>query len=228
MRCLACIFIAVVVVGCGAEKPVPTPPTVATRQAETPKRTASATLMSAVIVDLEGKPLPGLYAIATLTANAFGPPVAHGSSAGADGISTIELPRDQPLFVRVWDPTFAYFTNSIVEIPAGSEPLPQGERLVAAPAAALTVLLLSPAGVPVPAGQPVQALLSHPQRGPWWPARGQVDQEGRATFLQVPPGEFSISFSVDQLGQAEPGVLALPPRAVVDMGTVLLEPKAAM
>jgi hypothetical protein len=172
------------------------------------------------MVDLEGKPVPGVTAIAVAQPNAFVQPVATGTLTGPDGKSTIEI-QASPLFIRGWDPQFRYFTNNYIEIPREyANELPE-LKIVMVPGCALDALIENHEGVPM-ANKAVRMLMSHPKRGPWWPDRAVTGADGRLHFRSVPPGIFNIEFKTEDGYTGEVTNAELQPTNRVDLGIVKL------
>lgn len=175
------------------------------------------------IVDLDGKPINETAAIVTEAANAFDQPLVRGSITGADGRSDLLIPRDRVTYIRGWDPRLNYFANSFLTVEAGDAPLPAESNVVMAPAAVLTAQFYGADGAPLPGDTQVDVLFSHPEQGPWWPARSATYADGRAIFDKVPAGKFNLSVSTEAGGAAELAEVVLMPRDALDLGVVQLQ-----
>ena len=227
------VAFSVALCGCGGSAPAaqaPTPAVVAP-VAPTSATTAPANVpadipnssIAIIIVDLQGKPLSEMAAIVTEDANAFEQPIVRGAISGADGKSDLLVPRDRVTYVRGWDPKLGYFANSFLTIDAGDAPLPADTTVIMAPAAQYSAQIYGADGAPLPEGTPVEILLSHPTQGPWWPARGKVDAQGRLVLPNVPAGQFDLEITTETHGTTRsPGQL-LPPSTLSDGGVLHLQ-----
>lgn len=228
----------VVIVGCGgspapAPAPAPAPKATPAPAAATPK--APVTMPDGVptdipnsplivtIVDLQGKPLPELAAIVTEDANAFEKPLVRGSISNADGRSELLIPRDRLTYVRGWDPKLDYFANSFLTIQPGDAPLPADSTVIMVPAAQFSAQVYGLDGAPLPLGTRVEVLFSHPTQGPWWPARAEVDEQGRLTLPKVPAGQFNLDFRTEAHGTGTIMKQLLPPSTLTDAGLLHLQ-----
>ena len=228
---------------CGGPKPVPAPvavPAPAAEVAVAPEAPAveaaapvavpegvpediPSSAFTVTIVDLDGKPIAEAAAIVTEAANAFDQPLVRGSISGVDGRSDLVVPRDRVTFIRGWDPRLNYFANSFLTVEAGDVALPAESNVVMAPAAVLTGQFFGADGAPLAGDTQVEVLFSHPEQGPWWPARSVTHADGRAIFDRVPAGKFDLSVSTESSGVAElPGTLLMP-RDALDLGVVRLQ-----
>lgn len=175
------------------------------------------------VAGLDGDPLPGMLPVATTTPNAFEEPVATGPPTDATGWSTLELPPGEQVYLRAWAPQLDYFANNFFAVPAMREDAAGEFTVTMAPAGAIEGTFFG-IGEAALAGRTVEAMLHHPTRGPWWPARARTGAAGHAVFEPVPPGEFRVEFRVEGLGTASlPGV-AIRPGGRTDLGKVRLEP----
>ncbi|MDX9974380.1 MAG: hypothetical protein RBU21_15450, partial [FCB group bacterium] len=166
MKPFALIILLLGAAACGspepppAKAPAPSPP-----KAEPAAEGVHAQMTT---VDFEGKPLPGMVPIATLSANAFDEPIARGGVTNEKGVATIMLPQETNLYVRAWDPQMRMFAHNFYEMPAmkGNSTDPMTVMMV--PAAAVAAMFQGNDGKPL-ANADVNLLLIHAQRGPWWP-----------------------------------------------------------
>ncbi|MCC6142405.1 MAG: hypothetical protein IT368_01235 [Candidatus Hydrogenedentes bacterium] len=178
------------------------------------------------VIDLDGRPVPGMAPIATVDASAFQRPLATGPLTGPDGRTTFAFPGDQHVFIRAWDPNMKYFANNFYEALPEEGALDEVLDIVMVQGARLEVLLYGPDSQPL-ANQPVQIMLIHPTQGPWWPARAKTDPIGLAVFETVPAGEFTVEFHVEPGLHTELSGIALRPGGVKDLGKLLLQQGAA-
>lgn len=217
--------------GCGGTPPPETPPAVpaapavkAPEPAPTPPTPAApATITAQVLVtDYEGAPLAGMVPIVTRQPNAFDEPVARGNPTDASGVSRFTFPAGEKLCLRAWDPDLNYFPNNFFDVGPVAELSAADTPIVMVRAATLRGLLLRPDGAPA-ANEEVSLMLSHPVRGPWWPAKTRTGPDGMLLLPNTPPGMFQIEI------QAESGRLLLPqatllPGIMADVGMVTLAP----
>jgi len=173
-------------------------------------------------VDMDGAGLPGMTPIATLERNAFDPPIATGAPSVADGASSLEIPCDKHLYVRMWDPNLQRFANNFYELLPGSGQVSAPMEVVMAPAACFEVTLTGPGGQPA-ANENIGLMMFHPTEGAWWPAEANTDNHGRVRFASVPPGRYRLKIKALKSGEAEVAEAILPPGAATDLGTVTLE-----
>lgn len=217
--------------GCGGTPPPETPPAAvpakpavtAPEPAPPPAAPAApATITAQVLVtDYEGAPLAGMVPIVTRQPNAFDEPVARGNPTDAAGVSRFTFPAGEKLCLRAWDPDLNYFPNNFFDVGPVAEVSAADTPIVMVRAATLRGLLLRPDGAPA-ADETVSLMLSHPVRGPWWPARTRTGPDGTLLLPNTPPGMFQVEI------QAGSGRLFLPqatllPGVLADLGTVSLE-----
>ena len=215
--------------GCGGSAPAP----VAAPVAESPASVLAApagvspeipnSAIAITIVDLQGKPLAEMAAIVTEDANAFQQPIVRGAISGVNGKSDLLIPRDRMTYVRGWDPKLGYFANSFLTIEAGDAALPSDTTVIMAPAAQYTAQFYGADGAPLPEGTHVEILLSHPTQGAWWPARGEVDAQGRLVLPRVPAGQFDLEITTADRGSMRATGQLLPPSTLTDAGVVHLQ-----
>lgn len=171
-------------------------------------------------VDLAGHPLPGIIPIATREANAFDNPVATGEPSGADGKASLTFPNNEKFYLRGWDPEFHYFVNNFFEaLPGGNTT--DVMQVTMLPAAALEITVTEK-GAPA-SNQEVQVMLSHPTRGPWWPAKATSDPQGHCRFSTVPPGQYVIALKIANGKTRDLPETLLRPGETANLGTVNLE-----
>jgi hypothetical protein len=217
---LMCLLLA----ACGGSPPPkePAPPIAP----ETPPAAAGsgASLVTGrmLVVDLDGKPLANMAAIATLQPNAFDQPVATGPLTGADGLTEIQFPSDARLFLRAWDPALAYFPANVFEVLPTSGGVVEDMRVEMAPSAALQAQLLLPDGAPA-ANENAGLMMFHPTKGAWWPANADTDGSGLVHFPNVPAGAFVLRFKTASGARIELPETPLRPGSTVDLGVVTLQ-----
>lgn len=228
-----CVGIALLI-ACAAcsskDEPTPTPPKPVSTPQPDPARAGGVpskaddmkqVALTLRVVDGEGNPVPNVLPIATRQANAFDKPVAQGLLTGPDGFATINVPADQWLFVRAWDPAKKLFANNYYDVLPGEKPPQKPLDIVMYPAATLRVVLLGPDGAPL-ADQFVGMMLSHPSRGAWWPAETKTDTTGVAVFSNVPPGKYGITIESRSGSKIDVAETTLMPRQTIDLGTLTL------
>jgi len=196
-RWAAAVAIVAGMAGCGGQEPpsTATPATSGPTSAATPAGPASSSSSDATftatvkVVDKDGTPLPGMMPIATRQPNAFDKPLARGALTDASGAGTFDLPNDESLYIRAWDPQQRLFANNYFEaLPADGNRTPE-MTIVMYPATRLDTTLIAPDGKPL-AGASVGLMLSHPTLGPWWPSEAKTDGAGRIVFAPLPPGQY--------------------------------------
>lgn len=241
-RALLLLVLGAFLCACGGPAPVPAPAPAATETPAAPPAAPPAEAapvpvempadvpedipnspLTVNIVDLEGKPIAEAAAIVTEAANAFDQPLVRGSITGPEGQSDLLVPRDRRTFVRGWDPRLNYFANSFLTVEPGDAPLPVDTTVIMAPAAVLTAQFFGADGAPLPGETQIEVLFSHPEQGPWWPARAVAHADGRAIFDHVPAGKFDLSVSTGAHGVLEIGGVVLMPRDALDLGVVRLQ-----
>jgi len=208
---LACMLLCP---GCGKNTDSPRP-------ASAPAPQASEATGYFEAVDLEGHPLANMRPIATREPNAFDEPVATGDPTGADGKGRLVFPNNERLFLRLWDPELKYFANNFFESVAHEGNVTDNLKVVMAPAASFAVTLLLADGTSLNQ-DPVEIMMSHPTRGPWWPARGTTDDAGHARFDRVPPGQYVLRVTTASGHEIEVPEIQLPPSAHLDLGALTL------
>jgi len=176
------------------------------------------------VVDLGGKPAPGIIPIATRQANAFDQPFSKGELTGPDGRSSLSIHPGEHVFVRGWDPTLTKFANNYIEVlPVHGNAIDE-MVLVMVSGAALEAVLLTPDGIPA-AHAEVRLMMIHPTEGPWWPDKAVTDKDGLARFDAAPAGKFTIEISAEDVGQTALADVTLPPESTVQLGPIVLEKK---
>mgnify|MGYP003471764731 FL=1 len=157
-----------------------------------PATPSNAVAIRIKVVDMNGKPVASMLPIATTKANAFDVPVAKGELTGDDGAGVVNVPADQYLYVRAWDPIKQIFANNYYDVRPGNAAPAEELQVTMLSGASLDMDVMSADGSPI-ANQPVGMMMSHPVHGPWWPAETQADANGRARFGPVPPGKYLIT-----------------------------------
>ncbi|HQL93031.1 MAG TPA: carboxypeptidase-like regulatory domain-containing protein [Candidatus Hydrogenedentes bacterium] len=214
--------------GCGgcrpdpapADSPAPAPsapPPAPAKPAGPPVMTATVT-----VTDLDGTPLAGMVPIVTRKPNAFDPPVTRGDPTDAAGRSVFAFPAAEKLCLRVWDADLRFFANNYFDVGPVTEPAAAETPVTMAPAAEAHGVLLLPGGGPA-ANTPVSLMLSHPTRGPWWPAEAVTGADGAFSFPNVPPGVFQVALTAAP-GTASLEEATLQPGAPNDLGALTLTP----
>lgn len=193
----------------------------------TPKEAQAGATSNAVsirikVVDMNGKPVANMLPIATTKANAFDVPVAKGELTGEDGAGVVDVPADQYLYVRAWDPIKQIFANNYYDVLPGSAAPKEELQVTMLSGASLDVDVMSADGAPV-ANQPVGMMMSHPVHGPWWPAETQADANGRARFGPVPPGKYLITIETRDHKKVDLPEQTLMPGETVSLGPVKLQ-----
>lgn len=166
-------------------------------------------------LDLDGKPVPGVIPIATREANAFDKPIVQGEPTKADGSSSVTIPTNERLFLRMWDPAVKCFANNFFEIQPGGKLEAQAMDVVMVPGASLDMTVAA-------MNATVDILLHHPTQGPWWPARATSDASGRVHFEAVPAGIFSMRVKTSSGQTAELPEVRLEPGGHTELGEVAL------
>jgi len=234
MRRLA-VLILLAAVGCGQPETTPSaPPTSSVEPAppsgptaaavdEAPPASSEGQVFAEVrIVDLEGRPLANMAAIASTSPNAFEPPVARGELSREDGTCTLSLPSDRRLYVRGWDPTLRMFTNNYYDVLPGEGTHTEMMTLVMVEGASLDAVIVNPDGQPAASTQ-VRIMLSHPSKGPWWPGEGKTNANGAVHFERLPAGTYVLKVSVPSGGQLEIPDVDLKPGGHTDLGQINLQ-----
>jgi len=211
------LLVLLVAVGCG-EKETNTPFVAALP----PSETSGFVTAQVQMVGIDGDPLSNVAPIAALSPNAFEKPIAQGDPTGADGRSYVTFPSEQRVFVRGWDPALRLFANNFYEVPAGPGTQTELMTLVMAPGASLDAMLLTAAQQPL-ANEPVDIMMVHPTKGPWWPVQATTDDRGALHFPVLPPGVFTIRIKAANGAQAEIAKASLPPGGHADLGAVVLQ-----
>jgi hypothetical protein len=221
------VTVLAVAFGCGRGETPPAGPAASSSpagngQVQTAPGGASQVIAHVRVVDLEGRPLPGMTPIATLQANAFDKPLAQGEPTQADGTSFLAMPTGQRMCVRALDPQVRLFANNYYELLPGEIMSDEALRIVMVPGASLDAVLLDPGNAPI-AGANVGLMMFHPAEGPWWPAKADTDACGAVHFRSLPAGRYTLKIGTAGGGQIEiPEVLLLPGRAK-DLGPIVLQ-----
>jgi len=211
-KALVLWMIACGLAACGGQQPAPEPAAPAPGKA-----TATVTL-----VDLEGKPIAGVAAIAVTEPNAFNKPVAEGAVSGPDGVSTITIPQGQHLYIRGWDSEMRYFTNSFLDVTAEQGMTLPPMTVTMVEGCALDALMRTAEGLPA-ANVEVELTMAHPSRGPWWPARAITRADGVFHLRSVPAGRFNLEFKTSDGRAARRDDVEFQPASRTDLGIVTLQ-----
>ncbi|MBI2422609.1 MAG: carboxypeptidase regulatory-like domain-containing protein [Candidatus Hydrogenedentes bacterium] len=215
--------------GCGGGEQVPAPaaatesPAPAVAEPAPPLATdAAKTLMARIqVVDLEGTPLANMAPIVTRQPNAFDPPLATGTLTDAGGRGEVRFELTEKVCIRAWDPELGYFPNNFFEVLPGAAGLEEDLLVVMVRGARLKAQLFDVAGSAL-AGQTVALMLSHPERGPWWPVEAQTADDGLVDFGPVPAGEYAMHFQAASGQSLEQPVVAVRPGQTTDLGALTL------
>ena len=169
------------------------------------------------VLDIDGEPLPDMAPIVTLQPNAFDAPLAVGAWSDADGQSSIRFPGDLRLYLRAWDPDLRYFPNNFYDILPNTGNTVRDVSLWMVEGGIIEMLLRDADGGPV-AGQQVEMMMYHPERGPWWPADTETDDQGYARFETVPAGSYQLRLQTESGGRLEIPEVNLRPGATANLG----------
>ncbi len=176
------------------------------------------------VLNLEGRPLARMTPIVTRQPNAFDPPIAQGPATGADGRSWVSYDSSKSVCIRAWDPTLESFANNYYDIPENPGGQTPEMEVVMVPAAAFGCVIYAADGLPL-ANADVELMMSHPVKGPWWPASATTNADGRVAFDRIPAGEYILVLSAGPHGGADLGTVALRPGSFSDLGEVTLRPR---
>ena len=201
------------------QPPVQTPSAQPAPPPQTPQRNYSRATV--IAVDLQGKPVPGVFPIATQSANALDKPIAQGQLTSPDGTSVIDIPKGQNLFIRAWDPAFQKFANNFWEVLPSDGEVDEDMLIQMVEGATLEATLLAPDGQPV-ANENVGLMLFHPTQGPWWPGQGDTDDTGLINFGRVPAGQYTLKLKALASGQIELGSVMISPGESANLGVITL------
>jgi hypothetical protein len=173
------------------------------------------------VLDLQGQPLARMAPIVTRQPNAFDPPIAQGPVTGADGRSWVSYDGSKSVCIRAWDPTLAFFANNYYDIPENPGGQTPELDVVMVPAAAFGCVVHTPDGALLHDAE-IELLMSHPAKGPWWPASATTNDAGRVAFDRIPAGEYILMLNTKLNGRADLGTVALRPGSFSDLGEVTL------
>jgi len=179
-------------------------------------------LARVLVVDFDGNPLENMLPIATAKPNAFDKPIASGQPTGADGRGYVTIPTGQWVYVRAWDPVGRVFANNYYDVLPGKAETTDVMEIVMVPGASLSAVLVDGGGAPF-ADTPVGMMMSHPTRGPWWPAESRTNSVGKVVFESVPAGQYQITLEAATGEQIDLPEVSLPPGGSADLGPVALQ-----
>ena len=221
---IMCVLFALFLGGCSGCQPEPAPPqavppSVPTQSADNAR--AVTVVVNIQTVDLEGRPVAGMMPIATRQPNAFDRPIAHGAPTGADGSGRVEVPSEEHLYVRAWDPDVKAFANNYYDILPGDKMDPAPLKITMVPGTRLTAQLII-ADAKLVKDATVNLRMSHPTEGPWWPAQAKSTPEGNVQFPFVPAGKFNLEIEVSGAKVNVDGVMLLP-GGEKDLGVLKLQ-----
>ncbi len=202
--------------------PISESPLAATKESPPAAAPTNAVPIRIKVVDMNGKPVANMVPIATAKANAFDVPVAKGDLTGDDGAGVVNVPADQYLYVRAWDPIKQIFANNYYDVLPGSAAPTEELQVTMLAGASLDVDVMRADGTPI-ANQPVGMMMSHPVHGPWWPAETQADANGRARFGPIPPGKYVITIETRDHLKVDVPEQTLMPGQTVSLGPVKLQ-----
>ena len=210
------MILVVALAACGNPTPAPKTPV--------PEPSASEGAVAPVtIVDLDGSPLADMQPIASREPNAFEAPVAQGPLTDAQGHCEFDVPTNEHVFVRGWDPNLKYFANNFYEIAPGPATKTEPMTLVMVLGASLDVTVIYPNGQPI-ANTAVDIMMLHPEKGPWWPDRATTTSAGVVHFDSLPAGQFTILMKNGDGLRGEVDDVLLRPGAAETLGDVILRP----
>lgn len=213
---------------CGSEEKEDSQEPVIAQKTATPSEPATAkpetdiALARVLVIGLDGTPLENMLPIATSKPNAFDKPIATGQPTGADGRGYVAIPTDQWVYVRAWDPVGRMFANNYFDVLPGKAETTDMMEIVMVPGASLSAVLVDGTGSPF-ADTPVGMMMSHPTRGPWWPAESQTNGTGKVVFESVPAGQYQITLETSTGQQIDLPEVSLPPGGSADLGPVALQ-----
>ncbi len=174
------------------------------------------------VVTRDGRPLPGMIPIATLTPNAFDTPVASGPPTNMSGESHIQFPADKKVTLRAWDQNLLYFPNNFFEVLPNTGAVRETLVVGMVESAAIEAILITPDGEPAQ-NENVGVMLFHPVHGPWWPAEGNTDENGAVTFYRVPPGQYVLRLKLASGPTTDVPETYIPPGESAHIGRVYFE-----
>lgn len=206
-----------------AEEAPAAPQAPAVAEASEPEATAVRETITCEVrvVDLAGKPLPRMAPILSRTPNALDEPLAIGGPTTAEGLGQVRAEVEGTVFARAWDPELDHYPNNFYEIVVGSGQIAKDMVITMVPASNLAVRFLLPDGRPA-TDEIVELMLVHPSRGPWWPAATTTNFNGLAIYEKVPPGTFSLRFSLESGASVEVPATELPPAGLAQLGDLQL------
>lgn len=178
-------------------------------------------LARVLVVDMDGKPLANMLPIVTAKPNAFDKPIATGQPTGADGRGYVTIAGDQWVYVRAWDPVGRVFANNYFDVLPGNAETTDVLEIVMVSGGSLSAVLVDKEGTPF-ADTSVGMMMSHPTRGPWWPAESKTNASGKVVFESVPAGKYQITLETATGQQIDLPDVALPPGGSADLGPVVL------
>lgn len=221
------LILLTVVLGCsGGEETPQAPPaqkTVVVEDAPSPEPENFERVKARLkVVGLDGKPILGMAPIATRQPNAFDEPVAVGPLSNANGLTEFEFPGDEKLYVRAWDPERKYFANNYFDALPNTGNVSDELLIQMAPGVFVTGTAYDKSGAPL-VGSNITAMLYHPSLGPWWPAKGTTDAEGKLQLGPVPPGQFILHLKTDDGRSLELPATPLPPGETTDLGGLVFQ-----
>ena len=194
-------------------------PAQATQEAAAPRDGQAIAFVR--VVDLQGRPLARMTPIVTRQPNAFDPPIAQGSPSGVDGRSWVAYDGSHNVCIRAWDATLQFFANNYYDIPENPGGQTPELSVVMVPAAAFGCVVRTADGTPL-YNADVALMMSHPTKGPWWPANATTNDKGRVAFDRIPAGEYILMLNTELNGSADLGTVALRPGSFADLGEVTL------
>jgi hypothetical protein len=187
-----------------------------------PKVDSEVALARVLVIDMDGKPLANMLPIVTAKANAFDKPIATGQPTGDDGRGYVTISGDQWVYVRAWDPVGRVFANNYYDVLPGNAKTTDVMQIVMVPGASLSAVLVDGQGTPF-ADTAVGMMMSHPTRGPWWPAESKTNGSGKVVFESVPAGHYQITLETATGQQIDLPDVSLPPGGSADLGPVALQ-----
>jgi hypothetical protein len=221
-------LILMIAAACGSgestssEKPAEIPSATSQAPPAESKSDNDLALARVLVMDMNGTPLPNMLPIASTQPNAFNKPLVTGQPTGDDGRGYMSIPSDRWLYVRAWDPTNRMFANNYFDVLPGKTETTDVMEIVMLPGASLSAVVVDGSGAAI-GDSAVGMMMSHPTRGPWWPAESRTDEKGKIVFESVPAGKYQITLETPAGQQIELPEVALPPGGSADLGPVALQ-----
>jgi hypothetical protein len=223
----AAFLLSALLTACGGRETqqAPPAPNVQTPSTATPEKGSAqenSTVTAHIITeDLQHRPLGKMIPIVTRQPNAFDQPISHGEPTNANGEGSVVFSPAEHVYLRAWDPAIQSFANNFYEILPGSEMDPTPLKVQMVPGARLSALLRTD-DPKASQNTSIALKMSHPTRGPWWPAQANSDEKGFVEFPKVPAGKFDIVIEAPSGAKAQLDGVMLSPDGNIDLGEVTL------